>query len=547
MARGIRIVGAGAQPDGESETPPPAASPPPRRRAAKAAATGAAPATPAAKMWSGRLGARTSRRVEEYTIGIALDRRLYAEDVEASIAHVHMLRKAGLVSGADARAIEAGLRDVRREFERNEFVVQAGDEDIHAAIERRLFEVIGDAAGRLHTGRSRNDQVATDLRLYAKRVCRELMLSIATLQEALTRRAQQHRATLMPGYTHGQRAQVVSLAHHLLAYVEMLQRDVGRLEDAHDRCDVLPLGSGALAGSTLPLDRRSVAEELSFASISANSLDAVSDRDFVVELTSACALTMVHLSRLAAEVVLWTSSEYAFAALPDSHATGSSLMPQKKNPDVVELVRGRSARTIADLAALLVMLKGLPLAYNRDLQEDKTALFDAVDTTLTSLAAMAEVVRVLRFNRREMRAAASDPGLLATDVAEYLVVRGMPFRAAHQLVGAAVRRTLDEGRTLRDLTAAEWHEMTDLARDDIVDLFDIDSALRRRELPGGPGPRMVSRQLVRAATLVAKTRRVVTVLARQPVAAKEVGAAVGAIPAARLAARRGTRPGKSPA
>jgi argininosuccinate lyase len=496
-------------------------------------------------MWSGRLGSRTSRRVEEYTTSVAVDRRLYAEDIEASIAHVRMLRRVGLVSGADARAIESGLRDIRREFERKEFVFDPGDEDIHAAVERRLFETVGEVAGRLHTGRSRNDQVVTDLRLYAKRACRELMLSIATLQEALTRRAQQHRATLMPGYTHGQRAQVVSLAHHLLAYVEMLQRDIGRLEDAHDRCDVLPLGSGALAGSTLPLDRRGVADELNFASISANSLDAVSDRDFVVEVASACALTMVHLSRFAEEVVLWTSSEYGFAELPDSHATGSSLMPQKKNPDVLELVRGRSARTIADVSGLLILLKGLPLAYNRDLQEDKVGLFEAVDTTMASLAMVTEVVRVLRFRQREMRAAASDPGLLATDVAEYLVVRGMPFRTAHQLVAAAVRRTLEEGRTLRDMSAAEWREMTDLAQDDIVDLFDIDSALARRELPGAPGPRMVSRQLVRAATLVAKTRRVATLLARQPLAAKEVGAAVGrATPSARETARRGPRSGK---
>ncbi len=524
MARGIRIVGAGARSDGDDDVS--AGGPTAGRRSQGAKVPPRSPAQRAAapKMWSGRLGARTSRRVEEYTTSIAVDRRLYAEDVEGSIAHLHMLRRVGLVSGADARAIESGLRDIRHEFDRSEFVVDAADEDIHAAIERRLFDIVGEVAGRLHTGRSRNDQVVTDLRLYAKRVCRELMLAIAALQETLTRRAQQHRATIMPGYTHGQRAQVISLAHHLLAYVEMLQRDVGRLEDAHDRCDVLPLGSGALAGSTLPLDRRAVADELNFASISANSLDAVSDRDFAVEVTAACALTMVHLSRLAEEVVLWTTAEVGFAELPDSHATGSSLMPQKKNPDVLELVRGRSARTIADLSALLILLKGLPLAYNRDLQEDKTPLFDAVDTTLSSLGALTEVVRVLRFKPAAMRAAASDPGLLATDVAEYLVVRGMPFRAAHQLVAAAVRRTLEEGRTLRDLSAAEWREMTHLAQGDIVELFDIDLALRRRELPGAPGPRMVSRQLIRAATMVAKTRRVVTVLSRNTVAAKEVGA-----------------------
>ena len=551
MARGIRIIGAGAT-DEESaglpqrggaraaaaeSTPPPAGG----DSGAEAAPSGAA------KMWSGRLGARTSRRVEEFTTSIAVDRRLYGEDIDGSLAHLHMLRRVGIVAAGDARAIESALRETRREFERGDFVFAAGDEDIHAAVERRLFELCGDVAGRLHTGRSRNDQVATDLRLYAKRTCRELMLAIAGLQEVLTRRAQQHRSTLMPGYTHGQRAQVVSMAHHLLAYVEMLQRDIERLEDAHDRCDVLPLGSGALAGSTLPLDRRAVMTELNFASISANSLDAVADRDFVVEVTGACALCMVHLSRLAEEVVLWTSSEYGFADLPDTHATGSSLMPQKKNPDVLELVRGRTARTIGDLTTLLTLLKGLPLAYNRDLQEDKSALFDAVDVTMSSLAVVADVMRVVRFNRRALRAAASDPGLLATDVAEYLVVRGMPFRAAHHLVGAAVKRTLDEGRTLADLGVADWRELTDLAGDDIVDLFDLDAALRRREIPGGPGPRMVSRQLVRAATLVARTRRIATVLARQPAAAKEVGAAVRAAPApksARPAARRPRATGK---
>jgi argininosuccinate lyase len=532
MARGIRIVGADARAEVEVAAAAKATVRTPRAGRAPTVADEAVPddlpthQVSAPKMWSGRLGSSTSRRVEQYTSSVAVDGRLYAEDIEASLAHLHMLRKVGLVSGADARVIESALREVRREFDRNAFVVAAGDEDIHSAIERRLFELAGEAAGRLHTGRSRNDQVATDLRLYAKRMCRDLMLAVATLQEALSRRARQHRATLMPGYTHGQRAQVISLAHHLLAYVEMLQRDVHRFADAHERADVLPLGSGALAGSTLPLDRRRVAEELNFASISANSLDAVADRDFAVELAAACALTMVHLSRLAEEVVLWTSSEVGFAELPDTHATGSSLMPQKKNPDVLELVRGRSSRSIADVSALLTLLKGLPLAYNRDLQEDKAILFDAVDTALAGVVVTTEIIRVLRFNRRAMRAAASDPSLLATDVAEYLVLRGMPFRAAHHVVAAAVRSTQAQGRTIKDLSAADWRALTDLAGDDIADLFDIDTALRRRETPGAPGPRMVSRQLVRAATLVAKTRRMVTVLARQPGAAKEVGAAV---------------------
>ena len=394
------------------------------------------------KVWAGRLPARTARRVEEYTGSLPWDRRLYADDIEASLAHARMLRTSGLISAADLRAISGGLRDILREFERGEFIDDPGDEDIHTAVERRLYERIGAAAGRLHTARSRNDQVATDLRLYCRRAAAELMLACAGLQEVLIGRAAEHRSTLMPGYTHGQRAQLISLAHHLLAYVEMLQRDVERLEDARRRCNVLPLGSGALAGTTLPIDRDAVRDELGFDSLSANSLDAVSDRDFAVELIAACALLMVHLSRLAGEIVLWTTSEFGFAELPDAYATGSSIMPQKKNPDVLELARGRTGRVTGDLVNLLTVLKGLPLAYNRDLQEDKQPLFDALDTSLRTLEVLTDTVGVLRFDVDAMRRAAEDPMLLATDVAEYLVVKGLPFREAHAAVGAAVRRCL---------------------------------------------------------------------------------------------------------
>ena len=299
---------------------------------------------------------------------------------------------------------------------------------------------------------------------------------------------------------------MVSLAHHLLAHVEMLERDAERLRDAHRRCDVLPLGSGALAGTTLPIDREITRRALGFAALSANSLDAVSDRDFAAELVFACALLMVHLSRFADEVVLWTTAEFGFAELPDTHATGSSLMPQKKNPDVLELARGRVGRVIGDLVALLTVLKGLPLAYNRDLQEDKEPLFDAVDTALASLAVLASVVGMLRFDTAAMRRAASDPMLLATDVAELLVARGMPFREAHVLVGAAVRRCVAEHRTLADLRLEEWRELSELFDASVLSLFDVDQALRRRELPGGPGPRAVSRALTRAAARAARTR-----------------------------------------
>ncbi len=567
MARGIRIVGAEA---GDAEAPLDTAqtpSPSPSRRASRAeqreqrrvaddqarqaaheqtitagsrraAATAAdAPARvqdstddnaprSAEKAWSGRLGARTARRVEEYTTSIAVDRRLCPEDIAGSQAHARMLRAIGVLTRDEQATIDRGLREIKRELDKGEFPVDPGDEDIHMAIERRLAEKVGDVAGKLHTARSRNDQVATDLRLYGKRVCRELMLGIATLQEALWRRADENRHSVMPGYTHLQRAQVVTLAHHLLAYVEMLQRDIERFEDAHDRCNVLPLGSGALAATTLPVNRRMVAEELGFDSISANSLDAVSDRDFAVEIVAACALLMVHLSRLGEEIVLWTSQEFGFAELPDAYATGSSLMPQKKNPDVLELARGRAGRAIGDLVALLTTLKGLPLSYNRDLQEDKPALFDAVDVAQQSVAIVADVVKVLRFDTEAMKAAASDPFLMATDVADYLVVKGVPFREAHRIVGRIVRDLQRQRRSFTAMSLEDWREHSELFEDDVLELFDAERSLRRKEVPGGPGPRMVSRQLVRAATMVAKTRRLVPVMARQTSAAKEVGAAV---------------------
>jgi argininosuccinate lyase len=327
------------------------------------------------------------------------------------------------------------------------------------------------------------------------------------LQEALVARATEHRTAPMPGYTHLQRAQVVSLAHHLLAYVEMLSRDAVRLGAARAASDELPLGSGALAGSTLPLDRQRVAVELGFARVASNSMDAVADRDFAVDIIAACALTMVHCSRLGEELVLWSSAEFGFASLPDSHATGSSLMPQKKNADVAELARGRGGRVIGDLVALLTVLKGLPLTYNRDLQEDKEPLFDAVDTTAATLRLLTEVITVLHFDVDAMRRAASDPALQATDLAEHLVARGVPFREAHTIVGAVVAETVASGRTLADLTLPEWRAASARFDPSVVDLFDPDAALRRRDVPGGPGPRSVSRQLTRARALVARTRR----------------------------------------
>jgi argininosuccinate lyase len=461
----------------------------------------------ATKVWAGRLHGPTSTLVEAYTSSLAVDRRLGADDVAGSRAHARMLRSIGVLSSAQHRAIDAGLRAIAAELSTDTFTVSPSDEDIHTAVERRLFELAGPVAGMLHTGRSRNDQVATDLRMWARRACIDLLLALAGLQEALVVRAAEHRRDPMPGYTHLQRAQVVSLAHHLLAYVEMFARDALRLGAARSACDELPLGSGALAGSTLPLDRSRVAGELGFARVASNSMDAVADRDFVVEITAACALTMVHCSRLGEELVLWASAEFGFVTLPDSHATGSSLMPQKKNPDIAELARGRSARVIGDLVAVLTMLKGLPLTYNRDLQEDKEPLFDAVDSTAATLRMLTELVAVVEFNVAAMRRAASDPGLQATDAAEHLVANGVPFREAHTIVGELVARTVATGRTLGDLDIDEWHAASERFTPNVSRLFDPDAALRRRDVPGGPGPQSVARQISRGRSLVARTRR----------------------------------------
>jgi len=510
--------------DGEATLPQPTTRSTPPSAATARARSAAARAPKLAKLWSGRLNGRTARRVEEYTGSLPVDRRLYADDIQGSQAHARMLREVGLLRPGEWKQIDAGLREIRRDIESGSFVFVESDEDIHSAVERGLADRIGEAAGKLHAGRSRNDQVATDLRLFCKRSCREHMSAIATLQEVLLRRAQEHRTTPLPGYTHLQRAQVISLAHHLLAFAEMLQRDVERFEEAHERCDVMPLGSGALAGTTLPIDRRSTAAALGFSRISANSLDAVSDRDFCIDLVAAGAQLMVHLSRLCEELVLWSSSEYGFCELPDAYATGSSLMPQKKNPDVFELARGRTAQVIGALTALLTLCKGLPLAYNRDLQEDKVAVFAAVDVTLPTLAVLAEAIGQIGFDAARMRQAAADPALAATDVAEHLVLQGIPFREAHAVVGRAVRLAARRRRTLAELSLDEWRALDARVDEGVLELFDVDAMLRRRELPGGPGPKAVSRQLVRTATLVAKTRRLVTVLAQQGTAAKEVGA-----------------------
>jgi len=448
-----------------------------------------------AKMWSGRFTEPTNRLVERYTSSLAVDCRLFRHDIAGSIAHCQGLRKAGVLSAKEATTLIRGLEKVRGELEHGTFAFKPVDEDIHMAIERRLTELVGPVGGKLHTGRSRNDQIATDLRLYLRDAVRELIEGLRRYQLSLLALAQAHRDVVMPGYTHLQRAQPVLFAHHLLAYVEMAERDKGRLRDAAARLDVMPLGSGALAGTNYPIDRTYVARLLEFSAVSENSLDAVSDRDFAVEIVSAASVLMMHLSRLGEELVLWSSQEFRFVELPDGFCTGSSMMPQKKNPDVPELIRGKAGRVFGDLTALLTMLKGLPLSYNRDLQEDKQAVFSAVDTAAASVEVMAEMLKGLRVNRAAIARAAESGYVLATELADYLVGRKVPFREAHAIVGRLVRALLDSGRDLRELTLSDLRTFSDRFEKDALDVLTVEGALERKAQIGGTARKRVEARL----------------------------------------------------
>jgi argininosuccinate lyase len=442
----------------------------------------------------GRFSRARLPEVEAFTASLPFDRRLYRHDIMGSIAHARMLARVGLIKVSEARAIERGLRRIEGDIDAGRFRFDIADEDIHLAIERRLIAIIGDAGRKLHTARSRNDQVALDLRLYLRDEISEVEKRIAALRGALIRVARRNIDTVMPGYTHLQRAQPVSLAHHLLAYVEMLDRDRERMRQARERTDVMPLGAGALAATTLPIDRRMVARELGFRRIARNSMDAVSDRDFAVDFLAAAALVAVHLSRMSEELILWTSSEFGFAVLPDEFSTGSSMMPQKKNPDLAELVRGKTGRVIGDLTALLTTLKGLPLAYNSDLQEDKERVFDALDTIKPALDVMAKLWLALRFDRDAMRRAAGGFAL-ATDLAEYLVARGIPFRQAHEIVGNLVRDAVREGRSMEQLTLADLQRHSRAFGKDAMELLNAATSVARRTVEGGPAPATVRRLL----------------------------------------------------
>ncbi|MDP6203055.1 MAG: argininosuccinate lyase [Prochlorococcaceae cyanobacterium ETNP18_MAG_14] len=449
-----------------------------------------------AEGWSNRFEEGLHPAIERFNASISFDITLLQEDLDGSIAHARMLGDCGVISNQEAIQLEGGLEKIRAEAAAGEFQPGLADEDVHFAVERRLIALLGSVGKKLHTGRSRNDQVGTDLRLWLRRRLDDLDGELERFQQALLAQAESHRQTLIPGYTHLQRAQPLCLAHHLLAYVEMIQRDRDRLKDVRGRVNVSPLGAAALAGTSVPIDRRHTASSLGFEGIYANSLDAVSDRDFAVEYTAAASLVMVHLSRLAEEVIFWASEEFAFVRLSDRCATGSSLMPQKKNPDVPELVRGKCGRVFGHLQGLLTMIKGLPLAYNKDFQEDKEALFDAVRTTKDCVEAMSILMEQgLEFCPERLARAVESDFSNATDVADYLVAKGVPFREAYQLVGAVVKRCLEEGILLTDLSLEKWQGFHAAIAEDLYEALAPKRVVAARTSEGGTGFDRVEKQL----------------------------------------------------
>ncbi|WP_461209246.1 argininosuccinate lyase [Desulfocurvus sp. DL9XJH121] len=447
------------------------------------------------KMWGGRFAQGTAASVEAYTESLSFDRTLAREDVRGSMAHARMLARQGVLTLEEAKQLVQGLGQVLVEIESGEFHWRVELEDVHMNVEARLTEIVGPLGGKLHTGRSRNDQVALDFHLYVYTRMGEWQKLLAGLVKVLADRACEHAGTLLPGCTHFQPAQPVSLAQHLLAYAQMFMRDCERAGDCARRAGVSPLGAAALAGTTYPLDPASVARDLGLPGVFANSMDAVSDRDFAIEAVFTASLTMAHLSRLCEELIIWANPAFGFVRLPDAFATGSSIMPQKKNPDVAELMRGKTARVYGSLTALLTLIKGLPLAYNRDMQEDKEPFFDADRTVTASLSIMADMMAAMGFDAGAMRAAVSRGFLNATELADYLVGKGLPFREAHHASGAAVGYAERAGKGLEDLTLDELKSFSELIEEDVFQALDYDTAVARRETPGGTGPGSVKAQL----------------------------------------------------
>ncbi len=457
------------------------------------------------KLWTGRFQKEADPKTNDFNSSISIDSRMAQEDIEGSIAHAEMLGKCGIIAESESEKIVAGLRTIAADLESGALAIDPDAEDIHTFVEQVLTARIGDAGKRLHTARSRNDQVALDVRLYLKKRCAGLKTQLKELLAVLLDLAEKHADAVMPGYTHMQRAQPVTFGHHLMAYAEMVLRDIDRLSDAVRRMDVSPLGSGALAGTTYPLDREMTAELLGLSGVTRNSLDGVADRDFCAEIASACAICMVHLSRLSEELVLWCSWEFKFIELDDAFSTGSSIMPQKKNPDLAELIRGKSGRVFGDVTALLTMMKGLPLAYNKDMQEDKEAVFDAVDTLslcLTPLVPMLSTMTVLREN---MRAAAAKGFINATDCADYLVsAKGVPFRDAYKITGTLVAKCIEKGLTLETLPLSEYQAVCASFDEGVFEAINLEKCVNDRKVQGGPAPENVL-AAVKAARAVLET------------------------------------------
>ncbi len=455
------------------------------------------------KLWGGRFSKATDGLVDDFHSSISFDQRMYEQDILGSIAHATMLGEQGIISREDADKIIDGLKGILEDAKAGKIEWMVDAEDIHMNVETLLTQRIGDAGKRLHTGRSRNDQVALDVRMYCRDACSETSALLKELIEALLDIAEKHLHTIMPGYTHLQRAQPITLAHHLMAYVQMFMRDRRRFADTYSEADVMPLGSGALAGTTYPLNRQRVADLLGFSAITQNSLDGVSDRDFLLDYLSAASICMMHLSRFCEELILWSSAEFHFVEIDDAFSTGSSIMPQKKNPDVAELIRGKTGRVYGDLMTLLTVMKGLPLAYNKDMQEDKEAFFDARDTLVKGLSVFTAMIRTVTFRTEEMRQGASGGFANATDCADYLVKKGIPFRDAHRVVGQLVAHCLTEDKALLDLTLDELKAFHPAFEEDVYQAISLETCVDARAIPGAPAPQQVMASISAARAVLA--------------------------------------------
>jgi argininosuccinate lyase len=457
------------------------------------------------KLWGGRFTKKTDQLVEEYTASITFDKELAEEDIQGSLAHVTMLGKCGILPAEDVEKIKDGLLTVQGMIRRGELEYTIQNEDIHMNIEKTLIDLIGPVGGKLHTGRSRNDQVATDMHLYLRKRVVEFVGLLIKLQEALLEKAKDNLDTIIPGYTHLQRAQPILFAHHMMAYVSMFQRDLERLQDSYKRVDILPLGAGALAGTTFPIDRHFVASQLGFGRVYENSLDAVSDRDFILEFLSNASMIMMHLSRFSEEMVLWSSTEFAFIELDDAFCTGSSIMPQKKNPDVAELVRGKTGRVYGNLFGLMTVLKSLPLAYNKDMQEDKEGMFDTVRTLQGALQLFAPMVSTMKVNTDRMRQAVNQDFSNATDIADYLVNKGLPFRQAHEVIGKTVLHCIQNKKYLLDMSIEEFKTFSDLFESDIYQVLQPEQVVNARNVYGGTASNQVTEAIARAEQVLAQS------------------------------------------